>query len=311
MRGLNAEQAKCLARTLDQAVELDPYLAEGEAEIAYRAAAPHLRALEMRTLEDVPGKLPVFPAVAHEAMQLVWEPESTLSALERIAKMDPVLAASVISAANSSLFGALQPINELRRAIAHLGADFTRNIFVAAAMRPFFAGSGLRTLWVHSLETAQAAGRLAQLAGPGPEASITPPQAFLFGLVHDIGRVVLLLAPAPALSQLERLAKAGCPLAAIERALFGADHAELGALLLQQLHFDPRIVEGVRFHHCPERSSGMHASMMYLAEFRCDSDEDLPSLARLNHSCTAVNIQLSAVTGIAPDLAQAFAAFKN
>jgi HD-like signal output (HDOD) protein len=306
MRGVSPDGAQDLAKCFDQTVEFDAYLAEQEADEAYDLIAPHLRGIEIRTLADVPGKLPVFPAAAREVMRLAVEPESTLSGLEHLAKADAVLAGAVISSANSSLFGARQPITELRRAIAHLGTDLTRNVLLAAAMRPFFASARLRPLWVHSLDTAQTADRIAQMAGVMPSG-----EAFLTGLVHDIGRLAFLLAPADVTSRADRLLAAGCPVAAVERALFGADHAQFGALILGQWKFDARMIEAARFHHRPERSSGVHAALIYLAEFRGDADEDIPSFARLKSACGALQVDITAATGVAFDQARAFSHLTN
>ena len=306
MRSVSPDQAQDLAKRFDQAIELDTYLAEGEADEAYDLIAPHLRALEIRTLADVPGKLPVFPAAARDVMRLAVEPESTLSGLEHLARADAVLAGAIISSANSSLFGARQPITELRRAIAHLGTDLTRNVLLAAAMRPFFANTRLRPLWVHSLDTAQTADRMAQKAGAMPSG-----EAFLTGLVHDIGRSAFLLAPAEVTSRADRLLAAGCPLAAVERALFGADHAEFGALILGQWKFDPRIVEAARYHHRPERSDSVHAALIYLAEFRGDADEDIPSFARLKSACATLHVDITSATGVAFDQGRAYSNLRN
>ena len=78
-----------------------------------------------------------------------------------------------------------------------------------------------------------------------------------------------------------RLTEAGGAATWAETLLFGVDHAELGARILESWRFPEPIVEAVRFHHRPAESESAGAAALYAAEFWLESDEDLPSMRQL------------------------------
>jgi putative nucleotidyltransferase with HDIG domain len=293
MRNLSSRDAEYLSRQFDQSIEFEPYASDAQRNAAYEEVMPYLRIVDSAVLEAAMLRLPVFPAAAREVIQLAWAPETCLSELVRLAGSDPVLAGDVVASANSGRFGPRQPLGDLRRAVAHLGCDMTRDVLLAAAVRKTFDKPRFRAVWEHSLSTAESASRLARQSGCVPAG-----EAFLSGLLHDIGRLAFLTSSSAADESAKRLLSAGCPTAPVERVLYGVDHAELGARILAEWNFPHDMQDAARAHHRPEQARALHAPLVYLAEFRADLEEDLPSLARLQHSCKVAGISLSEVTGI-------------
>ncbi len=292
MEGLRPERAFELAKQFDQSIEFDVYLSDEERSDAFHAIEPHLRLVRIRRLADLPERLPVFPSASRDVIQLAWDKDITLEELEGCAKCDPVIAGTVVAAANSGLFGGASRISDLHLALARLGTDFGRNVLLAAALRGAFSHPRYKPLWRHSLDSAETAAQLAEKSG-----TVHSSEAFLCGLVHDIGRLALLLAPREAIARVDRLREAGCPLTAVERAVFGTSHDVLGAEILDVWQFDQRLQDAVRCHHSPEHAQSPYASLVYAVEFHTQSEEDLPSLARLNAACALLGIDLSALTG--------------
>ncbi|MBV8820582.1 MAG: HDOD domain-containing protein, partial [Acidobacteriaceae bacterium] len=128
--------------------------------------------------------------------------------------------------------------------------------------------------------------------------TIDPGEAFLLGLLHDIGKLALLLMPKGINSTLERLAARGCQISAAELVLCGFDHGDAGAEVLRHWKFADELIEAVEHHHEPERSEGPLASLLYLAEFWTDSDEDLPSNARLNYALKKCNLTAESMNAV-------------
>ena len=83
---------------------------------------------------------------------------------------------------------------------------------------------------------------------------IDPQEAFLLGLVHDIGRLSVTLMPEDVHEACERLIARGCQSILAELIVFGFDHAESGAEVLKVWNFTPEHIEAIRNHHQPERS---------------------------------------------------------
>ena len=228
-------------------------------------------------LRDVAQGLPVFPAVVFKALALTADSNVNLGHLEKLLASDQVLAGQLIRAANSSLHGARQPIATIRHAASYLGLELSRKVIAAAALKPLVASADLRTLWRHSLETAERMEWLAVQSGVAP-----PMEAYLTGLVHDVGRLVLMRSRSEVSRCYARLLERGCPAVVAEHALAGRDHGEIGATVLAVWKFPGHIREAVRNHHRPEKSEAALPSLLYSAE--TSSGEDVPSGVRLDYA---------------------------
>jgi HD superfamily phosphohydrolase YqeK len=166
---------------------------------------------------------------------------------------------------------------------------------IAAALRGNFTSPRSHHIWNHSLDVAQAAQMLA-LRGSIQVDHLC--QAFLAGLIHDIGRLAFSSMPAAFIERFHRLTDGGCPPVEVEMCLAGRCHGEVGSETLARWKFPADIVEAVRWHHHPERSPLALTSLLYLAEFMTDSQEDLPSYIRLNTACRQVGISMAALTAL-------------
>jgi putative nucleotidyltransferase with HDIG domain len=140
-----------------------------------------------------------------------------------------------------------------------------------------FAARHLHKLWNHSLEVAALCERIATISRKAD-----PEQAFLAGLVHDVGRLALLRLPLAATERYLRLMDDGCPRVLVERVLFGRTHMSIGADALRKWNFSDEIVDSVASHHAPERYPSTLSALLYLAEEWSSEAEDLPSAFRLN-----------------------------
>jgi putative nucleotidyltransferase with HDIG domain len=220
--------------------------------------------------------LPVFPAIAHQALRLLSDDNAGFREIERLVSSDPVLAGEIVRSANSADIGARERISSIRGAISYIGADRARHVIFSASLRPIFSAGRARQVWNHSLETATGAEAIARLT-QGAE----PEQAFLAGLVHDVGRLAILRVTSKSAEACVRLIEAGCPPTQAEIAIFGHSHADIGRIALERWGFPAAIPEAVGHHHSPERSKSGLSAILYLAEDLCATDEDLPSVARL------------------------------
>jgi HD-like signal output (HDOD) protein len=102
----------------------------------------------------------------------------------------------------------------------------------------------------------------------------------------------------------------GCPQRVTEAVVCGADHAEAGEEILRAWQFPGDFVTAVRWHHAPERSKDPLSAILYITEFWTCSEEDLPSVARLNVAMSRIRLtheQLATVP-CSRGLAEAFAA---
>ena len=284
----------------DEAFEMDalaPGLAGEEIlNSASEVLSSYLQVSCGSDLVDVVERLPVFPTVAHRALSLLADEEVSLARVESVVATDQVLAGSIVQSANSAAHGGTQSMNTLRHALARIGVDNACKVVAAASLRPMFASRLLHRLWNHSLETAATAERLAALSRKAD-----PEQAFLAGLVHDVGRLALLRLPLAATERYVGLMDQGCPQVLVERVLFGRTHMSVGADALRKWNFSDEIVESVSSHHAPEHFPSTLSAILYLAEELAGEAEDLPSAFRLALASSVIGVRPESLETLAPE----------
>jgi HD-like signal output (HDOD) protein len=141
--------------------------------------------------------LPVFTEAAARLQSLQNSEDYGAVDVERLIHADQVLVAEVLRAANSPFFGGLAQIQTVRNAIVRLGLRQVSHLAVLASHRAGFDArdkgirNTLQRLWGHASATAMAAGWLAGRLGFGADLES---QSFLGGLLHDVGKLVILRA---------------------------------------------------------------------------------------------------------------------
>ncbi len=197
------------------------------------------------------GQLATLPEVAMEVMRLSEDPSATGEDLARVLSSDPTLCARVLRIVNSAYYGVRREVTSIGSAIVVLGFGAVKNIAVAASLTRMFRAAPLnngfepRDLWLHAIAVATAARHIASRLR-----DTDPSDAFLAGLIHDIGVIVELQA-----CREQFLAVLGAasddpsrPFRAIERELIGASHEEFGEALCRDWRF-PLALQHVSGHH--------------------------------------------------------------
>ena len=282
----------------DQFFEAEPL---AEFDTADQSANPsvetlfsYLQVTSRADVSRVIDHLPVFPHAAREVVRCVSGRDLSVRELEKAASLDPVMSGLLVQTANSIYYSPLNPIGSIRHAISYMGVEATRKVLLAATFRSNFASMRMHQLWNHSLDVAQTAERLAMRS----QMPLDPSEAFLAGLVHDVGRLAFSIMPAAFLERFYRLTDRGCPAVEVEICLSGLCHGEVGAQTLTQWKFPKELVEAVRWHHRPERCSSPIASLLYLAEVVSESEEDLPSAIRMQRACRQTDIDPAALADL-------------
>ena len=258
------------------------------------AMMSYLQVTSRADVSRVIDRLPVFPRAAREVVRLVANSEAGPREMEAVASLDPVLAGRLIQTANSAYYSPRQPIGTVLSAVSFIGTETARRVLLAAAIRGNFSSPQAHQLWNHSLDVAQTA----ELVAMHASVKIDPSQAFLAGLIHDIGRLAFAIMPLAFQERFQRLTDGGCPPVEVEMCLSGRCHGEVGSETLSQWKFPAEIIEAVRWHHRPERSELPLSSLLYLAEFVTESQEDLPSYVRMNAATRQAGISMGLLSEI-------------
>lgn len=138
--------------------------------------------------------LPTLPEVALKVREVVDDKNATAKEVTLVVSTDTALSARLIQVANSPLYRARNPINNVQVAIARLGQGVVRNLVTSLVMQQMFQATSdvtdtrLRALWEHSTQVAAISGALA-----GQFSMLQPDIAMLGGLVHAIGALPILV----------------------------------------------------------------------------------------------------------------------
>lgn len=199
------------------------------------------------------GDLPAAPAIMAKALKLTSDVQSNISDISRSISADQILAAKVIRLSNSAFYGRITEISSLSEAIKVLGFNQVKSIIVTASTHQMFQSSdhkeSARILWEHSLATALGA-RLIVQKYPG----LDKEEAYLCGLLHDIGKLVLLQS-APDVYQdiIAKVKETNLPFHKIEGKVLGYNHVHVGKVLLTKWQFPTNLITDISAHHTTQR----------------------------------------------------------
>jgi HD-like signal output (HDOD) protein len=192
--------------------------------------------------------VPPFRPVAVQLLRLVDSPPQDLARIVALLRSDAVLAADMMRAANSPLFGSRYEIANPLQALAYLGLERVKALVLTAALKGLADAthSSLKyACWRHNLATALICKSLS------PSADLPAEECYMAGLIHDIGRLALLVA-FPEYESFGMLANTGAQdLLAAEEGLFELNHAEAGRWLLSQWGCPMEMQNVAAFHESP------------------------------------------------------------
>ena len=197
------------------------------------------------------GDLPPLPQVAAQVLRLAADPDSTTEELQRVISTDQALTAQILKIANSAMFGMVREVKTLTQAIMTLGFSTIKSVVIASSAKNLYSrgGTGLqeRLLWEHALTTALSARAYARsLRSPRVE------EAFLGGLMHDIGKSVMGIKFPERYGALVRaIYNEQADGLELELETFGFDHTMVGEAILSSWNLSDSLEHCVRFHHDP------------------------------------------------------------
>ncbi len=207
---------------------------------------------EIETFISRVRDLPTLPSVVLKVNQALMDNSATIDSVSDIVEKDPSLTSKVLRLANSSYYGFSYHVDTLARAITVLGFNTIRSLATTVSVFRIFGKEmidsfDMKGLWHHSLGCAIASKALVSMM----ETAIQE-KAFVCGLIHDIGKVVIAQnLPGETAEVLRRLEESNAPdMAEMEKELMGFTHPEVGALIAERWHFPKEFSEAIRLHHC-------------------------------------------------------------
>ncbi len=217
--------------------------------------------------------LPALPQVVEQVIRVTEDPDSTVNELNDIICQDQVLTARILRLANSAYYGFPRRISTVVEAIVILGFNTIRNLALAASVYDLLNREvpgyqlGKGELWSHSIACAMAVRLLArQVRFPSPD------QAFVAGLLHDIGKIVLSVYMQDAyLEIINAVKEKRIPFSEAEKDVLGFTHAEVGAKVAEKWNLPVPLVEAIAFHHEPTKTgeNARLTALVHIADAVC------------------------------------------
>jgi putative nucleotidyltransferase with HDIG domain len=210
--------------------------------------------------------LPVMSSVIGEIMSSLGNDNLNSETLAAKISHDQSLTAKTLKVANSPFYGVPRQVTSLQEAVSILGIRSVRSIVIASAVAGKFSPEqyphfDFMAFWRHGMATALCAQAIAD------ETDQPADKAFVLGLLHDIGRLVLaVLFPHDYSQALAYRAEHDSSLHEAELATLGIDHANVGAKLAERWSFPEEIVTAVASHHTPEANHITSAALVYVAD---------------------------------------------
>lgn len=199
--------------------------------------------------------LPTLPTIVAKMLEIIDDPRSSARSLTRLINTDQVLTARILKLANSSFYGFPNPISTINLAVVVLGFETIKNLGLSVSVISRFAQArkdgellDYTRFWEHCVGVGVASRMLARMHGLRAIES----EAFVAGLIHDIGKVILSQYQTERYSECLRIAREEeMLLARAEERVFEASHAEVGSWLARKWNLPETLVEAIYLHHVP------------------------------------------------------------
>ncbi|MEW5701229.1 MAG: HDOD domain-containing protein [Candidatus Zixiibacteriota bacterium] len=198
--------------------------------------------------------LPTPPLVLSQLNRVLNDPAASAYDIAAVVAEDPGLATMVLRIANSAYYGLPKPTASVRQAIVILGMAVVRTLVLSASMAEVFARCQDEPemqdqFWRHSLATASAARVLCGTHADG-WAVTQSEEAFTAGLLHDIGKMILICHMPEERRRIRTHPDYGhLTDRQVEAAVLGWDHAAIGALLAERWRLPWVLASAIAHHH--------------------------------------------------------------
>lgn len=207
--------------------------------------------LEKIILETV--DIPSLPPIAMKVLQLINDDYSSIKELEKIIGRDQSFSARLLRIANSPYYGRDRSIDTISTGILLIGFNTMKSLVVAASLKDLHRKFGLfeQRLWEHSLGVSIAASLIAF-----ETKLMTPEEAMIGGLIHDVGKTILNNSMPESYSVIvERVHESNQSFLNVENEMLGFNHCHVGGLISRKWKLPKNLETVAEFHHADDFSA--------------------------------------------------------
>ena len=223
-------------------------------------------------IKEIKNLKPI-PAVINQILDIVDQPDSSMTQIADVIQYDPAVTASVLRMCNSAFFGLKYPAESIQDAVTLLGIDQIIEIVLvnsgAKVLSKNNKGYGLHegAMWKYSVSSALIAKQIAKKLGMKNQNTI-----FTAALLKDIGKIVLDRFVQDSFEKITALViNDNLSFREAEKKIIGVDHTELGGMIAKMWKFSPKMVRIIRHHHLTDAAmvKDKDIAVVYLADCIC------------------------------------------
>lgn len=215
-----------------------------------------LRSETLRKIVAGIKKLPSLPKLYNLIIAEMQSPDASLKKVGHIISQDVSMSAKVLQLVNSAYFGLPQKIADPQQAAVYLGMDALKALILSIHVFSSFTEDS-ELFWFSLADMQKRSIMVGRLARDIARAEMADgkvvEEALVAGILHDIGRLIMLKIPEQCRMVMDYIERTGCDLVDAEHTVLKTSHAELGAYLLGLWGIPDNIVEAVAFHHNPSK----------------------------------------------------------
>lgn len=222
------------------------------------------------------SSLPPLPHVLVELMRVCQNHDASFQDIAAVVAKDAVITSQLVAVANSSYYSRQGSVQTIERALLLLGIDALKTMVITASVKQMCSGCQsvsapyFKSFWRRSLRCGLISRALSHLTGYS-----SPEEAYLVGLLHNIGELLLAVNhPADYPGMLSHRDSDQCELESIK---YSVNHCELGRRLAEQWGLNSFAADAIAYHHSPlhEVADAHHLTkLIFLASQLANTSED-------------------------------------
>lgn len=225
------------------------------------------------------NRLPSFPQVIVKILEALQDDRMDVARLASLIELDVVLSAKLLAAANSAAYRGASQVLSIREGINSMGWEMVKTLALSAAMHQILNDFSrkekfnLSRFWHHSLYSAVLSKLIASRLG-----NISEDEAYLAGLLHDVGRLAMRVNFPDLYKPIYESDEGEVSMTLEETRIFGSDHCEIGAWLIQDWQVKSFLQDSIAFHHQPSEQLMQASALVKVTHLSASMSESYPHI---------------------------------
>ncbi|MBW1676802.1 MAG: HDOD domain-containing protein [Deltaproteobacteria bacterium] len=264
----------------------------------------------LKKLDRIPD-IPTLPTVVFKVNKMLQDYDTSIKDLSKAIEKDQAIVSKILRLVNSAFYGFRSRINTIAHAVTILGFNTVRNAVVSVSIIDAFSskdsakGFDITDFWKHSLAVAVTSRYLADRTR-----LVTPDEAFVAGILHDVGKVVLAQYFKELFGQVwVATREQGLSFYEAEKKLLPVNHAQIGGHLAKKWQLPASLFEAISYHHAVMKSAThlnllmvVHVADIIVNNYKSDSESEPDFSGIYPEAAKVMAPQLKSVSDWFPDV---------